>query len=566
MDFCCGKSEKKHLGEKCKMVRKELLIYPFLTFALYLVLAFYVLLNGHLHEDAYILYIFSESFASGNGISYYPGGLPAEGATDFLWMILLGVGKFFGMDVAISASILNALGISVITFFGIKLASKGLLGFWLNIFSLTFALIVPLSQIGQASLAGFSTGFYVSFVAALFYLIFERKKEHLYFIPLLGIILGLLRPDGVIIGVFASFIGLFLATKESVVKKYIISSLVAFCVGIIYFFWRYEYFGNILPLPLYVKGASPESLPGLVPHFAWAIENEFLGVIAIVTFAVCKYRERVFLASIPVGMLFVALVFATLSQNVAYRLQAPGTVLLLMWSSILVASFSDVPSKFFKIKKVVPLFVATLFLASAALHARGALKMVGYLTSNEYINYFPYHLASSFDDETVIALTEAGRFAYWVAGDKYDLVGLNTPEVALNKSSPEYINEINPDIIFMHVDGTTNFDNFCEKSFCRVTERELLSGVSSKVSWEDVSYGVGRAPLTVFAYISGSNQKFFAYIVKYGINYDHVYLLKSGGNISAESFEKALELSFYPEGMLSYWEMKKLRDWSSIFD
>jgi hypothetical protein len=42
------------------MVRKELLIYPFLTFALYLVLAFYVLLNGHLHEDAYIhtLYFF----------------------------------------------------------------------------------------------------------------------------------------------------------------------------------------------------------------------------------------------------------------------------------------------------------------------------------------------------------------------------------------------------------------------------------------------------------------------------------------------------------------------------
>lgn len=548
------------------MVLKQLLIYPAVTMAIYLVLAFYVLVNGHLHEDAYILYIFSESFASGNGIAYYPGGESAEGATDFLWMILLGLGKTLGLDVAVLASVLNGIGLSVITLFGVKLASKGLSGFWLGVFGFVFSVIVPLSQIGQASLAGFSAGFYVAFVVALFYLIYGGKKDHLYIIPLVSICLGLLRPDGVIVGVFASIIGLYLAFKDSLEKKYIISSLFAFFVGIFYFVWRYEYFGNLLPLPLYVKGTSPESLPGLAPHFGWAIRNGFLGIVAIVTLAVCKDRGRIVLSSIPVGMLFVALVFATQSQNVAYRFQAPGTALLLMWGCILVANFSEISFKFIKIKKIAALFVAALFIASAAVHARGTIKMVGYLKNDQYINYFPYHLASSFDEETIVALTEAGRFAYWVSGEKYDLVGLNTPEVAVNKSSPEYIESLNPDIIFMHVAGTANYDDFCEASFCQLTKSELLSGVTTKSAWRNVDYGVGRAPLTVFEYISGSQQKLYAYVVKYGSTYNHVYLLRSDGDISTESFESALELSHAPEGMLSYWEMKKARGWSGIFD
>ncbi|XYH99446.1 hypothetical protein ACMHYB_06665 [Sorangium sp. So ce1128] len=73
-------------------------------------LSLHVLSNGHPIEDSYILYIYSESLASGHGITYFKGGEHAEGATDFLWMMLLGAGSFLGVDVAVAAAALNTGG------------------------------------------------------------------------------------------------------------------------------------------------------------------------------------------------------------------------------------------------------------------------------------------------------------------------------------------------------------------------------------------------------------------------------------------------------------------------
>ena len=47
--------------------------------------------NGHLHEDAYILFQYSGNLSQGLGISFDVANGPAEGATDFLWMCLLGI-------------------------------------------------------------------------------------------------------------------------------------------------------------------------------------------------------------------------------------------------------------------------------------------------------------------------------------------------------------------------------------------------------------------------------------------------------------------------------------------
>ena len=71
--------------------------------------------NGHFHEDAYILFIYVDNILSGNGISYYPGGPHAEGATDFLWLLLLAGVGLSGLDVGTSAILLNAVGAGIIT-------------------------------------------------------------------------------------------------------------------------------------------------------------------------------------------------------------------------------------------------------------------------------------------------------------------------------------------------------------------------------------------------------------------------------------------------------------------
>lgn len=551
-------------------MNKHIYLLPFSVFLAYFSASLYVLMTGHLHEDAYILYIFSESFANGNGISYFPGGEPAEGATDFLWMIFLGIGNFIGVDVAVFAAILNGVGLAVIALISILLVEKNVKGFWGVAIGGMLSVLIVFSQIAQASLSGFSSGFYCAFVAICFYIVFQGKASFLHFIPVVGIILGLLRPDGVIIGVVASIIGLFFAHREEVLRKYLVYSAICFFAGVVYFAWRYSYFGNLLPLPLYVKSTSIDSLPGLVPHISWALQNGFLGLLAIGALVVCKERWRVVVASIPVAILFFALLFATQSQNVAYRFQAPGTTLLLMWAALFISDiFSRVKSSYYENKKykVAGVFVAIViaFYATAT-YARGSLNMVGYLQNTQYINYFPYYLSKSVEGEAKIALTEAGRFAYWMKGKKYDLVGLNTPEVALNGSSPAYIEELDPDLIFMHVAGTADYSGFCHKEYCKLSPSEVVDGMKSTAEWQLVKYGVKKAPLTVYEFFKENSEGYDVFSVLYDSGYSHVYLIKKGGAVNVHDFKNALDLSFSEDNHLSYLGIKNEHDFSSVFE
>ena len=529
-------------------------------------LSIYILMTGHLHEDAYILYIFSESLANGNGISYFQGGDPAEGATDFLWMVILGVGNFLGSDVAVFAAILNGFGLSIIAFISMLLASKNIRGLGLLLFGGSVSLIVFFSQIAQSSLAGFSAGFYCSFVALVFYLLYQRKESTIHFVPVVGIILGLLRPDGVIIGAVASLVGLYFAYSKGILKRYLIFSLICFTIGMVYFVWRYSYFGQLLPLPLYVKSTSPGSLPGLFPHVGWAMSNDFLGLFAIATLIFCKDRWRIFICSLPVAALFIALVFATQSQNVSYRFQAPGTTLLIMWSSLFMSELAGNLKTFGKSRILVLGLVGVITFSATASYARGSFKVVEYLKGEEYINYFPYHISKIIGKEVTIALTEAGRFAYWVKGKKYDLVGLNTPEIAVKKSSPAYIAGLNPDIIFMHVAGTADYSQFCDSNYCELSPSEVLDGVVADADWKVVENGVVRAPLTIYEYFKNNINEYKVFSVIYGGSYSHLYFVKKDGKVDINEFKKSLDLSFSDEGVVSYWEMKKEMGFSSIFD
>src|SRR5207247_1968096 len=65
------------------------------------------------HEDALILFKFAKNVAHGDGVVFFRGGPPAEGATDFLWMMMLAAGQAVGVDVAIAAAILNAIACGV---------------------------------------------------------------------------------------------------------------------------------------------------------------------------------------------------------------------------------------------------------------------------------------------------------------------------------------------------------------------------------------------------------------------------------------------------------------------
>lgn len=545
---------------------KYLWVFPLATFSFYCFVSFYVLMTGHLHEDAYILYIFSESLANGNGISYFPGGPPAEGATDFLWMLLLAFGKYLNIDVAISATILNGIGLAAITFFSIRLLPNNVKYWKVYTVSSVLVFVILLSQVAQASVAGFSSGFYCSFVAAIFYLLFTRNLKWLFLIPLLGITIGLLRPDGVIIGSVASLVGMYFTFRSDVYKKYLISSAVAIFIGVIYFYWRYQYFGYLLPLPLYVKGTSISNIPGVYPHLYWLYSNVILGLLAFITIVFYKDRSKVILAGVPVFCLFFALLFATQSQNVSFRFQAPGTTLLILIVSIL---FSEILSNT-KVSRILRCSISTilslLFLGVLTNSSKEMIGAVDVLKRTDYINYFPFHFSKIASSQTKIALTEAGRFAYWSKREKYDLVGLNTPEIAIDKVTPTYLSRLDPDVVFIHTSGYTDYSKMCDKIFCEIRPEKVRDGMVIDKDWRNVSYGVKRAPLVVFEYVSNNLNNYIVIVAEYYGKYNHLYLVKKDGDINIDRFKKSLEKSYMLDQPLSYWEMKKDESFSGVFD
>lgn len=521
----------------------------------FLWLAIGVLLNGHVHEDAYILYIFSENLAQGNGVAYFQGGPPTEGATDFLWMLLLALGAYCGGDVAVVASVLNALGMFVILLICQSMICAGNSRLVTFVLGLGMALALLKSQISVASFSGFSTAFYCAVSLLAFGLL--HSKRYLYFIPLVGLLLGLIRPDGVIIGVGVSLVGFFYACQSGELKRYCFTGGVAVAIGGGYFSWRYSYFGELLPLPLYVKSHGAESLPGLEANHKWLLRNQTLVAAFVAVLVLHKDRWRILLNSTPYFILIGALSFATQSQNISSRFQAPVTTVLyaVVFMAIGTSVFAKPSGVFVRSLKAFLVLALLVLILKDNSYEFNKYRRVS--NEHDYINYFPFYLSEQIDSETVVALTEAGRIAYWLPGEKYDLVGLNTRETAVSPVTVAYIEALDPDLIFVHTAYTVDFSDLCNNAYCLVSDIEMQQALSG-IDFDKTRYGVKRAPLVAFQFLVAHPNEYEMYIVEHRNKLVHFYAVKIHGRIATDEFAYALQKSKEEDSALSYLQIKRL--------
>ena len=535
---------------------RSVVLFSISTTLFFLIIGLYVLQSGHPHEDAYILYIYSEMLAENGVISYFSGGEPSEGATDFLWMLFISVLNMLGIPSGYGSLILNAAGVFLIAYLTFRVTS-----FFGNSFMLNVAIsaFIPLYITSQAAYAGFSVALYSAMIALLFVISITVKGRNVVFVSLISLALALFRPDGAIIGIFFCFIFFYFTNKEER-KIHLRGVLICAVIGIAYFIWRWNYFGHFLPLPLIVKSQSDNFLPGLSPNFHWATRSAIvISLAALALFSISKYRNRALAMGIPVLLYFLAIMFAVQSQNVSYRFQAPMAAILLVSAAaglqyIIVQSQQWNAAIRFSV--VSTLIIACSF--QTLYFARQTYGLVRYLTNDDYINFFPYHLAPFVSSDTVLALTEAGRFAYWLPGKKYDLVGLNTARTAIEGASKNYLESLEPDLIFFHHAGTlpsincTNDRPYCEINTSRF--REIVVSDDTLLSLASANR-VRLAPAAIAEYLTTTEVRYQIFAVRYGSTHSHLYALREDGSISKDSFLTSLDLSYLPEGQLSYSEM-----------
>jgi hypothetical protein len=523
--------------------------------SMFLALGLFIIETGHLHEDAYILFLYAENFAESGVISYFSGGEPAEGATDFLWMVLLSAIVRAGAPTPIAALVVNTLGVFLLTYLLIH-TGRQYGAPWIVLVPLAF--VVPIHTATLAGLAGFSTPTFAGLALLVYVVAWRASGPSILAVPILGLLLGLFRPDGAIPGVLFALIAYRYAGKHR--RAYLgVLSLSGF-IGLGYFVWRWSYFGEVLPLPLLVKSGSDILLPGLRPNVVWLQSDAILplvGVAALLLIDHVRPFSRSVVLTLPFAAHFASLAVATQSQNVALRFNAPSAAAVLLAAVVGLAIWCEESRRsdenwFAGSRRSV--MAALVLTGFGVLLLPSASSLLNYLRNDDYINFFPYHFAPSVSESTVTALTEAGRFAYWVPGEKHDLVGLNTPDAARRRADLEYLELLRPDLVFFHRAGVFP-EVACEQSadYCKIDPNYFKEVLDDAGTLRLASSGdfVTAASATASMFLALHASEYVIYAVRYGGRFDHLYGIRIPGRVVPEEFMQALDVSFAADGRVS---------------
>lgn len=253
--------------------------FSIISFLILLFAVFVYLLNTyHFHidrwDDAYITFRFAQHLADGQGLVWNIGGERVEGFTSLLHVLLLATGIKLGITPWLGSLIISIVSVlaTVSMILWIVWRQIG----YIHPLAASMAGIYLIDSITAIhTTSGLETQLFVAMLCAcfLFAYLFVESSGWLSAI-LLGVFIFLsclCRPEAVIYGLgtyFALAIYCLLTAsykeniREKLAKLTVSSGIVLFC-GLTYVFWKWNYFGYILPNPYYVK-SNKFSFAGIV--------------------------------------------------------------------------------------------------------------------------------------------------------------------------------------------------------------------------------------------------------------------------------------------------------------
>jgi hypothetical protein len=389
-------------------------------------------------EDAIILFQFSRNLAESGSISYIPHGLHAEGATDFLWMVMLSAAIKLGANPFWTIAVMNVMAL-----FGIALLLLHLARVQPRLVNVFFVMgvVVMLPQMIAAAL-GFST---LPYAGLLLLLILMWVQENDSGTSLAALLLCLFRPDGVVIALPLLLAALVLHFSA---RRLALYSSVFALPGVAYFLWRWYYFGQLLPLPFYVKAHAPQRVAHLIVAASLRDGRQMLLVTAILLVLLVAFvrlsRRTValLLCTVIVPTLFYTSV--RLEQNVAQRffIYMPMAAL-----AMIAINWKELNPR----QRQIMLYAG---LVSALLLVRIYRFDYDFYTDRVHLDR---RLAVARELATIphgtMIVTEAGMLPYYSRWTPYDAWGLNTAQFSKRLIQPSDVAAIHPDLMLVFTGG-----------------------------------------------------------------------------------------------------------------
>lgn len=443
-------------------------------------------------EDAAMLMRYSEHLAQGYGIVWNKGEPPVDGATDFLFMVIIGFLNFCGLSIETAAK-----GLSIASHF------LTIIAIYIGIRSLYNSSRIPaiVSSLYFAfgpglflSAAHFGTPFFALFITlswifALRILLVTATRTNMIAFAVLSLIAGLIRPEGVIMTTLM-LIALVIMVDPSVSKRLISYFSAIFIVfGGAYFLWRWNYFGYPLPNPFYKKGGG---------GIYWdSLHRSILSTVILcypfIPFFILGFRTKrlsKLTLSLSVPILGSVFMWILLSDEMNFGSRFQYSILplvLLSWAPLLTNIKQDLK---------LPTISDLDYRARLSVLAMMVIVIGGILTErvqrSKKITYFP---DGKYDAGVVlsnyaqlgytIVATEAGLLPLYSNWHAIDPWGLNDAWIAHNNGiTEEYLNKVKPEIIMWH----DYFSPFTQPSPKRADDKWLEMVMKLKLYAEKNNY------------------------------------------------------------------------------
>lgn len=337
------KTSKTNIPSK-KPVNSNNIMYGFLII-LSVVLVIFCINDKFIQDDAFISFRYVQNFVDGNGLVFNIGER-VEGYTNFLWVIILSVFTFLGMNIENISQILSVLFGVIVLFITFRLSQLIEIKEELKSLKKTritesdlkvkyFDLIPSLFLVFTGSfifwsVSGMETTMFVSFcLFGIYFYVKDRNSDTVnYKFPLFILLAALTRPEGMYFFGLIMLHKFIFAIKENksaglkifFSKNNLISYAVFVIPVIIFTLFRYSYYGYLFPNTFYAKtGLSSVYLNAGIEYFTKFVTSYlFYGIILITPLYLFKRKENFF---------EISLFYLIIVSYIAYIVIVGGDVL-----------------------------------------------------------------------------------------------------------------------------------------------------------------------------------------------------------------------------------------------
>jgi hypothetical protein len=419
---------------------------------------------GYTVDDSFITFRYSKNIADGMG-PVFSAGSRDEGYTSPLWTLLLVLPHLAGLNTEVVSKI---LGVTCIV------GSAGTAAWWLfrltqNVFvsAVAAALLLCFTPSAVHAISGMETALFTLLLTLFSFLIFESirepEKQNFAFVGIAALALGLARPEGnlvAVVGIVAAICLLPRAERWQLLKS---TALFYMLPGVLYFAWRFQFYGQLMPLPFYLKVGNQTGLAGLRDVRGYLRELDYLAGM-LMFFGVLFLAFNKQRGAIPVILAGVAFLWFFLKpahiMGYQWRYLFPVTPLFFLLAALgiglIVQSFDLMRVRRF----AAPALSCIALLIFSRMQSEAPGVIAGQNGYRDGLNSAHRVLGAQLHNMKtpgVLAIGDAGAVPYLSGWKTIDTFGLNDRHIALHGHDPGYVLRRNPDVIVLISGSKTDF-------------------------------------------------------------------------------------------------------------